>query len=182
MVLKPMLNKHEPSSSRVSDILRHYIEDIVYGANDGIITTFAVVSGVQGAKLSPLVLIILGFVSLFADGVSMGASRYLSIRAGAAVRNVNRGYLEPAYHGTCTFLAFIIFGFFPLFSFLIPQIDHYRFLISCIITALVLFVVGSLRFFVSKKHWLQGGVEMLLIGGVVAIIAYGVGYFIKDLV
>src|SRR5690606_28491498 len=30
---------------------RHYVGDLVYGANDGIITTFAVVAGVAGADL-----------------------------------------------------------------------------------------------------------------------------------
>ena len=33
-------------------IARHYIRDVVYGANDGIITTFAVVAGVAGGALS----------------------------------------------------------------------------------------------------------------------------------
>jgi hypothetical protein len=35
-------------------IARHYIRDLVYGANDGIITTFAVVAGVAGGSLSTL--------------------------------------------------------------------------------------------------------------------------------
>src|SRR5687767_10114981 len=36
----------------VVGIARHYIRDLVYGANDGIITTFAVVAGVAGGSLS----------------------------------------------------------------------------------------------------------------------------------
>src|SRR3989344_9642857 len=58
-----------------------YIGDLIYGANDGIITTFAVVAGAVGASLSPAVIIILGFANIFADGISMGASNYLSIRS-----------------------------------------------------------------------------------------------------
>lgn len=54
-----------------------YIGDLVYGANDGIITTFAVVSGVTGASLAPSIVIILGIANLLADGVSMGASNFL---------------------------------------------------------------------------------------------------------
>lgn len=53
------------------------LEDIVYGANDGIITTFAVVAGVTGGALSHSVILILGFANLFADGISMGMSNYL---------------------------------------------------------------------------------------------------------
>lgn len=174
-----MFDKHISNSSSPTDILRHYIEDIIYGANDGIITTFTVVSGVEGAKLAPLIVIILGFVNLFADGASMGASRYLSIRASASVHNKNRGYLEPAYHALCTFAAFFILGLFPLISFLVPGITQHRFLISCVITAISLFLVGSLRIFISRKHWLQGGLEMLFIGGMVALIAYGVGHMLR---
>lgn len=55
-----------------------YIHDIVYGANDGIVTTFAVVSGVAGAALSPSVVIILGFANVLADGLSMALGNYLS--------------------------------------------------------------------------------------------------------
>jgi len=58
-----------------------YIGDLVYGANDGIITTFAVVSGAAGALLSPGVVIILGLANLLADGFSMGASNLLSLRS-----------------------------------------------------------------------------------------------------
>ncbi|MDP3998481.1 MAG: VIT1/CCC1 transporter family protein [bacterium] len=58
-----------------------YIKDLVYGANDGIITTFAVVAGATGASLSPMIVIILGFANLFADGLSMGAGNYLGIKS-----------------------------------------------------------------------------------------------------
>src|SRR3989337_3094736 len=58
-----------------------YIKDLIYGANDGIITTFAVVAGATGASLSPMVVIILGFANLLADGVSMGAGNYLGIKS-----------------------------------------------------------------------------------------------------
>lgn len=54
-----------------------YLGNFVYGANDGIITTFAVVAGASGASLSHTVIVILGIANLFADGVSMGASNFL---------------------------------------------------------------------------------------------------------
>ena len=57
------------------------IEDFVYGATDGAVTTFAVVSGVVGASLSPSIILILGFANLFADGFSMAISNYLSVKS-----------------------------------------------------------------------------------------------------
>src|SRR3954465_14430866 len=41
-------------------IARHYIRDLIYGANDGLITTFAVVAGVSGGALSSRAVIIIG--------------------------------------------------------------------------------------------------------------------------
>lgn len=78
--LKKALAEHrksEPHGSRLGE----YIPDIVYGANDGIITTFAVVSGVAGAHLSPMIVVILGYANVLADGLSMGLGNYLSIKS-----------------------------------------------------------------------------------------------------
>jgi VIT1/CCC1 family predicted Fe2+/Mn2+ transporter len=58
-----------------------YIKSVVYGGLDGIITTFAVVSGVAGASLSAGIVLILGFANLIADGISMAIGDYLSTRA-----------------------------------------------------------------------------------------------------
>ncbi|MEP2309872.1 VIT1/CCC1 transporter family protein, partial [Rhodopirellula bahusiensis] len=54
-----------------------YLADFVYGAIDGTVTTFAVVSGVAGADLSSSIVIILGFANLIGDGFSMAASNFL---------------------------------------------------------------------------------------------------------
>ena len=58
-----------------------YIGPFVYGGLDGVVTTFAVVSGVAGAALSSGVLLVLGLANLFADGVSMAVGAYLSAKS-----------------------------------------------------------------------------------------------------
>lgn len=61
---------------------RHnYLRDWIYGGIDGAVTTFAVVTGVVGARLAPAVILIMGFANLAADGFSMAASNYLGTRA-----------------------------------------------------------------------------------------------------
>lgn len=57
------------------------IQDIVYGGNDGIVTTFAVVAGAMGAGLPRYIVIILGLANLLADGISMATGAYLSLRS-----------------------------------------------------------------------------------------------------
>ena len=75
---------HTPAAvrSRLAAGPRHsYLRDFVYGAVDGAVTTFAVVSGVAGAGLSPGVVIVLGSANLVADGFSMAVSNFLGTRA-----------------------------------------------------------------------------------------------------
>lgn len=61
--------------------MRWSLEDFVYGATDGAVTTFAVVAGVVGASLSPAIVLILGFANLLADGFSMAVGNYLATKA-----------------------------------------------------------------------------------------------------
>jgi VIT1/CCC1 family predicted Fe2+/Mn2+ transporter len=90
---RAILNAPEHSSKRRLEDMFHqretglYLRDVVFGANDGIVTTFAVVAGVAGAALAPVVVIILGVANLLADGISMGLGAYLGEKS---ERNYNR--------------------------------------------------------------------------------------------
>ncbi len=76
------MHTREAIAERLEAGVRHsYLKDFIYGAIDGAVTTFAVVSGVAGAGLSSGIVIILGFANLIADGFSMAVSNYLGTRA-----------------------------------------------------------------------------------------------------
>lgn len=60
--------------------MKFSIENYVYGAIDGAVTTFAIMTGVIGASLSPSIIVILGFANLLADGFSMAIGNYLAIK------------------------------------------------------------------------------------------------------
>ena len=164
----------------------HHIGDLVFGANDGIITTFAVISGVSGAALSPRVAIILGIANLLADGFAMGAGSYLGQKSEQDYHESVHGApheskLHALGHAAAIFGAFIGAGIIPLLPFLVLPGGHI-FLISCLATGAALFFVGSLRTLVTRAHWLVSGFEMLLIGAIAAAVSYGVGHYLRQLV
>ena len=68
---------------RLQKLAHSHIKDAVYAANDGIVTTFAVVAGVVGASLEPTIILILGAASLLADGFSMATGNFLGSRSEA---------------------------------------------------------------------------------------------------
>ena len=72
---------HQHSNNALHSRTGPYIGDFVFGATDGIITTFAVVSGVVGAGLNIEIILILGIASLLADGLSMAVGNFLGERA-----------------------------------------------------------------------------------------------------
>ena len=125
---------------------RHYIRELVYGANDGIITTFAVVAGVAGGQLSIKVVLICGAANLLADGLSMAVGNYLAIRSHESVLE-SQGLPEeeafPLRHGLATFLAFVVAGSLPLLPYVIPGLGVERFAGSIVVTLVAL--LGSAR-------------------------------------
>ncbi|WP_226664297.1 VIT1/CCC1 transporter family protein [Microbulbifer aggregans] len=55
------------------------LSDLVLGAIDGCVTTFAIVSGAFGAGFPSLVVLVMGIANLLADGFSMGVSNYEAV-------------------------------------------------------------------------------------------------------
>jgi VIT1/CCC1 family predicted Fe2+/Mn2+ transporter len=159
---------------RAAELIRHYLPDLVYGANDGIITTFAVVSGVVGADLSDRIILILGFANLLADGFSMGASNFLARRSYADANDRATGR-AASRHGAATVVGFITAGMVPLIAYLVPLPDDARFPVAVVLTLSTLFAVGASRTFVTRLGWVRSGLEMLLVGALAAAVAYSIG-------
>lgn len=159
---------------------RRRINDLVLGANDGIITTFAIVAGVTGANLKAEVVIVLGAANLLADGVSMGASNYLG-RKSEKERDRKAGLQGPLEGAVATFLAFVVAGSIPLLAYIAPVAADWRFLVAVTLTATALFISGAMRTLVTQRSWAFSGLEMLVIGSAAAAVAYLVGWLLRSL-
>ena len=221
-----------------------YVKSVIYGGLDGLITTFAVVAGVEGASLSPGVVLILGSANLLADGLSMAIGDFLSTRseqeysraerqreawevehypqgekrelveiykakglsgeeAGAIVDIMARhkeawvdimmveelGIFQneesPLKNAVATFSSFSVFGLVPLLlplaGLLWPSLKAASFELSCLLTGVTLFTLGALKTRLTLRRWWKSGLEMLLVGGVAAAAAYGVGVALAGL-
>ncbi|MFD0858002.1 VIT1/CCC1 transporter family protein [Roseovarius aquimarinus] len=67
--------------------MQEFLKQIVYGGNDGIVTTFAIVAGFAGAQadgvaqIGGVAVLVFGLANLFADAISMGLGEFLSTRS-----------------------------------------------------------------------------------------------------
>ena len=73
---------------------------------------------------------------------------------------------------------FVIF----VISFFNPIPSEIAFPIALALTFVTIFIVGSLRSLVIAKSWLAAGIEMLLIGGLTAVVSYGIGFLLGSMV
>lgn len=235
---------HESAGEHHLQEQGQYVKSVVYGGLDGLITTFAVVAGVEGASLSSGVVLILGFANLLADGLSMAIGDFLSTRSeqeyskaerqreawevehypegekrelaeiykakGMTIEEANAivdimarhgkawvdimmieelGILDskenPLKSATATFLAFTVVGLVPLLLPLAslgwPSLKAGSFGLSCLLTAVTLFTLGAMKSRLTLRTWWKSGLEMLLVGGVAAAAAYGVGVALSGL-
>lgn len=57
------------------------LRQAVFGANDGLVSTFGLVAGLTGAAAPQIILIVANVVNMFAAGMSMGFGSYLSTKS-----------------------------------------------------------------------------------------------------
>ena len=161
-----------------------FLPEFVYGGTDGAITTFAVVSGVIGASLSSSIVLILGFANLIADGFSMAVSNYLSTKSRNEILKCKS---EAKKTALATFIAFLIIGIIPLFSFVIAAITQNNYLIkmqfiySIFLTGIAMLIIGAIKGRVTKKSKIKSALQTFLIGGTAALLAFIVGYLLRNL-
>src|ERR1700737_4679063 len=57
------------------------LRDLVFGANDGLVAAFAVVSGVHGAAVSTRIVLLAGLAELIGGTIAMGLGAFLAAKS-----------------------------------------------------------------------------------------------------
>jgi VIT1/CCC1 family predicted Fe2+/Mn2+ transporter len=92
--------------------------------------------------------------------------------------------ISPWKSAFATFLSFLIAGSMLLMFFILSYKTMIAnvFVLSALTTAASLFAVGALRVKITKTNWIKSGIEMLLVGGIAATVAYLIGYVLRIIV
>eukprot|EP00924_Labyrinthula_sp_SR-Ha-C_P015620 maker-scaffold_4-snap-gene-5.68-mRNA-1 protein AED:0.22 eAED:0.22 QI:60/1/1/1/1/1/2/737/293 len=89
---------------------------------------------------------------------------------------------DPYKEGFVTFLSFLVFGGVPLMGYVLaPWLfditeddESFLFRLSCLLTMIVLFLLGCCKSFFCSSRWWYSGTEFVLLGGATALVSYGV--------
>lgn len=160
-----------------------YLPEFVYGSMDGLVTTFAIVTGSVGAALPAGIILIMGFANVFADAFSMGASSYLaSVSEDPEHRKLH--HKHPLQKALVTFTSFVLIGFIPLLPFVIayivPAFAPKAILVSVVTTMLAFAAVGYISGAVLKENKIVTTIRNVVIGGSAASISFIVGYLLVN--
>jgi VIT1/CCC1 family predicted Fe2+/Mn2+ transporter len=238
------MSNRQSNRHRVSTF-QEYLKQIVYGGNDGIVTTFAIVAGFAGAgadgaaQIGAVAVLLFGIANLLADATAMGLGEFLSARSQQDVYNAthkneisaiasnptggreammsnlaargvsdqdaeqltdvmlrnpdfmadfmmqydlgmpNPSSSSAAMNGLFTFGAFLIWGAVPLVPYFIYEPTDSTFIMSVAATLAALTSLGLLRWKVTNESMLRCVGETVLVGGICALVAFGVGMIFR---
>jgi VIT1/CCC1 family predicted Fe2+/Mn2+ transporter len=151
-----------------------YLKAFVLGGVDGVITSFAVAAAASLMKEATSTVVVVGFSSVVADGLSMGISEYLS---SSSERAITSRVGDPFWLGVVCFSSFVIFGGIPLLVFLVAK----QKLLACACIALVeLMILGAGQTQLTREPILKGLLRTTLLGACAGITAYAVGYLASN--
>ena len=93
---------------------------------------------------------------------------------------------EIIKHAISTVISFYIFGLVPLFTYIFAKMVSYQnktfiFGYTCITSGVVLFSIGALSAYISKRSLLKGGLITFVNGSVASSTAYLIGYSLNKI-
>jgi VIT1/CCC1 family predicted Fe2+/Mn2+ transporter len=91
----------------------------------------------------------------------------------------------PLRSALATLGAFVLAGSLPLLVYLlgllVPVNPTVSFPVSLALSAAALFSLGAAKVFVTERNWFRSGLEMLVVGGLAASVAYLIGNLLQGL-
>ena len=180
---------------------RHYpsfglVREVIFGLNDGIVSTFSLLAGVTGALISWKALIIAALVEIVTGGFSMSLGTYISTKSqidfyqGEVGKNTRMkhelkamkdGFENPIKAALQIGIAFVFGGFIPLWPYFFWP-SQVALCIAMTCTLGFLFFVGMVKSQYTHKIWWHSGLEMVVIAGIAGFVSYYLGVFVAGIV
>ncbi len=165
------------------------LHDLILGGQDGLVNVLGIVLGIAAATSELRFIIIAGLAATAAESISMAAVAYTSTKAESNfyesnIKKQNEIYYLYAKHSPVKSAIIVgisaivgslipIIPFFFISTFLINQ--SYAIILSVIISALALFITGSIEGKLTSRKWFNEGLKLTLIGLIAAFAGFLIG-------
>lgn len=160
------------------DLHEDYFRSIMFGLQDGLVSTTGVVVGISAGIPDKAIIILASFVAVSVEASSMAAGQYSSEKAVHQMDKSGKHSDSLILGASLMFFSYLGAGLIPIAPFLIFPPDKAR-VISIFVALTGLFVIGYFKGKIVEHRAFRSAVEMLIIGGLATAIGLIVGNFLK---
>ena len=158
-----------------------YIRNFIFGAEDSLVSTVGLLSGIAMAGVSRRDIILTGIVLIFVEAFSMGVGSILSEHTVEEYEKQENSIAHQSLAGgLIMFISYFIAGFVPLAPYLL--FDRSTALAISILPSLIaLFLVGFISAKMFRIRALHHALEMFILGGAAIMIGVIIGKFVENI-
>ena len=186
--------KPKKSAEICVPLFGRHVRDFIFGVEDGLVSTLGVITGVSIGAAETNFVILAGLVAAFTGATSMAAGTFLSTKSQKEyydkvlsskakgvdgverkeMRALHAEHENPLKAAAVIWISFMLAAAIPIAPFYFAAPGSALPLAIGLTTA-ALFIFGSTKCFYTKRKWLAGGLEMVLIGALAAIVGFAIG-------
>jgi VIT1/CCC1 family predicted Fe2+/Mn2+ transporter len=154
-----------------------YVRNFIFGAEDSLVSTVGLLSGIAAGGLTQKNIILTGVVLVIVEGLSMGVGSYLSeVSTEESQVTESEAFKTSLTAALIMFISYIILGLIPLSPFIFISNTKTAMMFSVIASLTSLLILGLISAKFLKTKAIKSMLRMLILGG----LAIGVGLFIGN--
>lgn len=158
---------------------RGFLRSFVFGAEDSLVSTVGLLSGISFAGLGSRTIVVSGVILILVEAISMAAGTYLAEDSTNELAETDGEKDNQIGDSVVMFFSYLLIGLIPLLPYLVVSETRRAFFFSVAFSLLGLFLVGFTKGIYVHNHPLKSGLKVTLIGAIVIAIAIWVGSLIK---
>lgn len=154
-----------------------YVRNFIFGAEDSLVSTVGLLSGIALAGMSRQEIIVSGIILVLVEAFSMSVGSFLSERSTEeADHHASKSRTLAA--SVIMFISYFGCGLVPLSPYLLLS-GGSAFYVSIIVSLIALFILGLVSARILKTHQFKNALRMLLIGGLAILLGVAVGQTVR---
>lgn len=163
---------------KIKNIHEDYLRSLMFGLQDGIVSTTGVVVGISTGISDKSIIILAALVAVTVEASSMAAGQYSSEKAVHQMDKTGKHTDNLIYGAIIMFFAYLLGGSFSIIPIILFDQPEAR--IIAIISAFIgLLIIGYIKGKLVDHKPIRSAIELLIIGGIATLVGIVVGYFLK---
>ena len=156
-----------------------FMSNFVFGAEDSLVSTVGMLSGIASAGIDREVIVISGIVLIFVEAFSMSVGSFLSERVTEEYQNGFNSKTSKSLQAAIIMLfSYFISGLIPLLPYIFLDVTT-AFWQSIVASLVALFGLGYLSARILRTNLLKNALRMMVIGGTAVFLGVVVGMVVR---